>query len=290
MEKRKPDNVQHHAPSSSEKPKIAVIDDEQRWLKVFQRLFRNSRYAVDTFSDPHIFLNTIAAYPERYCGIICDINMPHLDGYQVFENLKANPVTQNIPFLMVSGVLTQDQNLSKIQGIAYISKLDDNLRGKVFQELIDVIENWPKVRRCLEDNRVPSEKIEFFCQFFINYHKYFNEILSFVNRMEHACVQSDLAAMAEIKAECDAYMNELQSTCMDLIMILQQNSHATQFIRKLCQRGRTSLNMIQTFQFILGEETSSSQEFQVFLKDCRDSLEKIIMGSDPRYNLRDTGS
>lgn len=290
MEKREPDIVQQNATSTSKKPKIAVIDDEQRWLKVFQRLFRNSRYAVDTFSDPKIFLDTIAASPERYCGIICDIKMPRLDGYQVFEHLKSNPATQNIPFLMVSGVLTQDQNLSKVQGIAYISKLDDNLRVKVFQELIDVIENWPKVRRCLEDNCVPPEKIEFFCQFFINYHKYFNKILDFVNRMERACVQSDFLSMARIKDECDAYMDELQGTCMDLIMILQKNSHATHFIRKLCQRGRTSLNMIQTFQFILGEETSSSQEFQVFLKDCRISLEKIIMGSDPGYNLRNTGS
>ena len=32
---------------------IAVIDDEHKWLKVFQRMFRNSPYAVDTFDNPH---------------------------------------------------------------------------------------------------------------------------------------------------------------------------------------------------------------------------------------------
>lgn len=275
---------------SAAKPKIAVIDDEQRWLKVFRRLFRSSKYSVDTYSDPRAFLDTIIASPDKYCGIVCDIKMPDIDGYQVFEILKSNKATQNIPFLMVSGVLTQDHNFSKVQGIAHISKLDDNLRAKVFQELIEVIENWPKVQQYLEAKQVPAEKIDFFCQFFINYHKYFNEILKYVNRMEQACVKSDLIAMARIKSECETYMRDLQTTCMDLITIIQENSETTGFISKLCERGRTSLNMIQTFQFILDEEASSSIQFQAFLQDCRYSLEKIIIGTEQGYNLRGTGT
>jgi CheY-like chemotaxis protein len=275
---------------SGSKPEIAVIDDDQRWLKVFQRLFRNSKYAVDTYSDPRTFLDTIAVSPHRYSGIICDIKMPDIDGYQVFEVLKSNKETENIPFLMVSGALTQDQNFTRVQGIAHISKLDDNLRAKVFKELIDVIENWPKVKLYLETKQVAPEKIDFFCQFFINYHKYFNDILKYVNRMEQACAKSDLIAMARIKSECETYMQDLQTTCMDLIGTIQKDPETNGFINKLCERGRTSLNMIQTFQFILGEEASSSVQFQEFLQDCRFNLEKIIIGTEQGYNLRDTGS
>ncbi len=290
MGTKKTDRDDQTPNQSGVKPKIAVIDDEQRWLKVFRRLFRNSKYAVDTYSDPQAFLETVTASPDRYCGIICDIKMPDIDGYQVFKILKSTKATQNIPFLMVSGVLTQDQNFSKVQGIAHISKLDDNLRVKVFKELIEVIENWPKVRQYLEAKQIPAQKIEFFCQFFINYHQYFNEILKYVNRMEQACVKSDLIAMARIKSECETYMEDLQTTCMDLITTIQENPETTGFIGKLCERSRTSLNMIQTFQFILGEEASSSLEFQTFLHDCRDSLEKIIIGTEHGYNLRSTGT
>jgi CheY-like chemotaxis protein len=168
MRTKKTDREDQSPNTSGVTPKIAVIDDERRWLKVFRRMFRSSKYSVDTYSDPQEFLDTITASPDKYCGIICDIKMPDIDGYQVFEILKSNIATQNIPFLMVSGVLTQDHNFSKVQGIAHISKLDDNLRAKVFQELIEVIENWPKVRQYLEDKHVSAEKIEFFCQFFIN--------------------------------------------------------------------------------------------------------------------------
>jgi CheY-like chemotaxis protein len=286
MDNAKPMSQHHTLVSTNTKQTIAVIDDEDRWLKVFRRIFRNGNYAVDTFDDPRQFLEVILKHPQKFAGIICDIRMPQMDGYQVFEAIKANPATQNIPFVIISGVLTQDNNLSKIQGVPYISKLDDNLRSKIFHELIEVIENWPRVREYLRSQNVSDEKIDFFCQFFINYHKFFSEILKFINKMEVACVSADQGAIARIGKECAAYINELQQTCMQLIGLMQDSPQATAFISKLCQRGRTSINMIQTYQLLLAEEPSSNPEFGSFLKECRESLEKIIVGTEKGYNLR----
>ena len=265
---------------------IAVIDDEHKWLKVFQRMFRNSHYDIDTYDNPQEFLETILGQPEKYAGIICDIKMPQMDGHEVFKTVKSNAATQNIPFVIVSGVLTQDHNLCKVQGVAYISKLDDNLRSRIFQELIEVIENWPKVKAFLESQMVSEEKIDFFCQFFINYHKYFNEILSYVNKMEAACVNNDHDAISRIGTTCNEYMTRLQETCMELISLMQESPETTSFVRKVCERGRTSLNMIQTFQLMLAEEAAANPEFRSFLAECRDSLEKIIVGTEKGYNLR----
>ncbi len=273
-------------PLSQDKPIIAVIDDEHRWLKVFKRMFRNSDYGVDTYDDPKRFLETIFQSPDRYAGIICDIKMPGLDGHQVFQSIKGNKATQNIPFLIVSGVLTQDQNLCKVQGAVYISKLDDDLRAKVFEELIEVIENWPKIRGYLQYRNVSEEKIDFFCQFFINYHKYFNDILTYVNEMETACVNGDHENINRINRQCIGFLTEMQTTCMEMISLIQEGPETSGFIRKVCERGRTSLNMIQSFQLMLSEEPSTSEAFKAFLDECRDSLEKIIIGSEAGYNLR----
>jgi CheY-like chemotaxis protein len=286
MDNPEPMNQQRTLASSTTKPKIAVIDDEHRWLKAFKRIFRNGNYTVDTFDDPLCFLDTILKHPQQYAGIICDIKMPQMDGYQVFETIKKNPATQNIPFVIISGVLTQDNNLSRIQGVPYISKLDDDLRSKIFQELIEVIENWPRVRDYLHSQNISDDKIDFFCQFFMNYHKYFNEILSFINKMEVACVSADHHAINRIGKECTDYINELQETCMQLIALMQDGPETTKFISKLCQRGRTSINMIQTYQLLLAEEPSTNSEFRSFLKECRESLEKIIVGTEKGYNLR----
>jgi CheY-like chemotaxis protein len=280
---------QHHTPISAIcKPTIAVIDDEQRWLKVFKRMFRNSGYEVHTFEDPRQFLETILNHPQQYAGIICDIKMPHMDGHQVYDAVKNSPATRNIPFVIISGVLTQDSNLSRVQGVPYISKLDDNLRSKIFQELIEVIENWPRVRDYLRSEHVTDDKIDFFCQFFINYHKYFNEILTFINKMEVACVSADHDAIERIGVECATYIADLQATCMQLISLMQDGPETTAFVSKLCRRGRTSINMIQTYQLLLAEEPSTNPEFRSFLKECRQSLEKIIVGTEKGYNLRTT--
>ncbi len=282
-DKAKPGN----APHDFIKMRLAVIDDERKWLKVFKRMFRNSAYEVDTFDNPQEFVTTILKHPDRYAGIICDIKMPQMDGHQVYNVVKSNRATRTIPFVIVSGVLTQDQNLSKVQGIAYISKLDDDLRAKVFKELQEVIENWPVIKNYLVRKNISEEKIEFFCQFFINYHQYFNEILTHINKMEQACVCRDPESIRQIAAQCDSYMTELQDTCMQLIGLVQDIPQTTSFIAKVCERGRTSLNMIQTFQFMLAEEPTSNREFRAFLKDCRDSLEKIIIGTEKGYNLRE---
>jgi CheY-like chemotaxis protein len=283
-----PERPSNHGPAASDadKPTIAVIDDEHKWLKVFKRIFHNSPYGIDTYADPRLFLDTIMEHPQKYAGIICDIKMPQMDGYQVFEAIKGNKATQNIPFVIVSGVLTQGANLCKVQNVAYISKLDDNLRSRIFHELIEVIENWPKIKQYLRSQHVSEEKIDFFCQFFINYHKFFNEILTYVNKMELACVSADPQAIANIRTACDNYMAELQNTCMELISLMQDSLETTAFIRKVCERGRTCSNMIQTFQLLLAEEPTTNAEFRSFLTECRDSLEKIVVGSEKGYNLR----
>jgi hypothetical protein len=46
------------------------------------------------------------------------------------------------------------------------------------------------------------------------------------------------------------------------------------------------VNMIQTYQLLLAEEPSTNPEFRSFLKECRQSLEKIIVGTEKGYNLR----
>ncbi|MBU1343889.1 MAG: hypothetical protein KKE44_16395, partial [Proteobacteria bacterium] len=146
----------------------------------------------------------------------------------------------------------------------------------------------PKVKNYLQAKNVAADKIDFFCQFYINYQKFFNEILRYINQMEQACVNCDANAIDQIAKLCTDYMDDLHNKCMSIIFLLQESPERTSFIRKVCERGRSSLTMIQSFQLIFFEEASSNEEFQEFLKECRDSLEKIIIGTEKGYNLRES--
>ncbi len=272
---------------AEDKPRLAVIDDEDRWLKVFKRMFRKSDYHLETYSDPNAFLRVIGHDPNRFAGVICDIKMPEINGHQVFDALKENPATANIPFVLVSGVLTENHNLSRVQGKAYVSKLDDNLCSRIFDELIEVIENRPHLEAYLRNRQVATENIEFFHQFYVNYHIFFSQILEFVRQMEAACVKVDAEEAEQIRTRCDKYMKDLNQRLMDLVHIAQDCPHAEHFITNVCRRVRTSLNMLLHFQMLIGEATTSGSNFPRLLTECRHNLESIIMGSEKGYNLRD---
>ena len=275
-------------PSSSEEnnKRIAIIDDEQAWLKTLNRMFKNSAYSVDTYENPEEFLEVIARYPKKYVGIICDIKMPQMDGYQVFQAVKQNQTTRNIPFLIVSGVLTQDSNITKVQGITYVSKLETNLREKIFEELIEVVENWPKLEKYLVNRDISRDKIETFIQFYINYHRFFNDLLEHIGNMEQACIRFDNELIAQTKEACLNYITQLYNACMQIINIIQDIPDMNGLVRKMCTRCRTSLTMIQTFQLLISEEPSSNEEFNEFLQECKEGIEKILIGTEQGYAIR----
>ena len=48
--------------------------------------------------------------------------------------------------------------------------------------------------------------------------------------------------------------------------------------------------MIHHFQLTIGESAPSDSNFPGLLSECRDMLEKIIMGTERGYRLRDPGN
>ncbi len=56
--------------------------------------------------------------------ILLDASMPEMDGFQVCEKIKQNPIIQNIPIIFLSGLHTLDNRLRGFQvgGVDYITK------------------------------------------------------------------------------------------------------------------------------------------------------------------------
>ena len=67
---------------------ILAVDDEPINLKLLEGIFKNNNYtSLELETDPR---NVLARYEaNRPDLILMDINMPHLNGYQVIEQLMA---------------------------------------------------------------------------------------------------------------------------------------------------------------------------------------------------------
>lgn len=101
---------------------ILIVDDKLENLKVLESTLANNSYEVRKAINGSMALMGAVAEPPDL--ILLDIKLPDMDGYQVCQQLKANPKTSNIPIIFISAL---DDVLDKIKafavgGIDYITK------------------------------------------------------------------------------------------------------------------------------------------------------------------------
>ncbi len=86
--------------------RILVVDDEPDVVTLIERTLKAEGFDVSLAYDGISALE--AAESEQPDLILLDIMMPMMSGYEVCEQLKANPQTQNITVLCVSSAHSED--------------------------------------------------------------------------------------------------------------------------------------------------------------------------------------
>ena len=101
---------------------ILIVDDIPENLKLLSQILKNAGHRVRAVNNGKMALTTIhVQVPDL---ILLDINMPEMDGYEVCEQLKANPKTQNIPVIFLSALheVFNKVKAFSIGGVDYIIK------------------------------------------------------------------------------------------------------------------------------------------------------------------------
>jgi len=102
--------------------RIVVADDDRMFRKVAETTLRRQRYDVATASDGEEALQLIRS--ERHDMIVLDLIMPKLQGFDVLQTLKQDPLTSAIPVIVLSS-LTQEQDKQEaldLGAVAYFNK------------------------------------------------------------------------------------------------------------------------------------------------------------------------
>jgi len=85
---------------SDARSKILIVDDEMDTLLPLRRSLEVENYRVIEAYDGHEAINKAKAeIPDL---ILLDLMMPGMDGYEVCWKLRNEPVTQNIPIIMLT--------------------------------------------------------------------------------------------------------------------------------------------------------------------------------------------
>jgi two-component system alkaline phosphatase synthesis response regulator PhoP/two-component system response regulator VicR len=80
--------------------KILAVDDERHIVRLVEVNLVRAGYQVVTAFDGREALQKVEA--EKPDLVVLDVMMPYMDGFEVLRNLKANPVTAEIPVIMLT--------------------------------------------------------------------------------------------------------------------------------------------------------------------------------------------
>ncbi|MES2371630.1 MAG: response regulator [Bacteroidota bacterium] len=83
---------------------VIMIDDDPEDLEMTRELATElvTPSEVITFSDPVEALNFLVKTEHLPLFIICDVNMPKMDGFELRTELLKNPDIQKVPFFFLS--------------------------------------------------------------------------------------------------------------------------------------------------------------------------------------------
>lgn len=83
-------------------PRILVVDDDERNIKLLVTLLEADGYSTLTAPDGQGALTVAMADPPDL--ILLDVMMPDMDGFETVAHLKANPTTQAVPVIMLTSL------------------------------------------------------------------------------------------------------------------------------------------------------------------------------------------
>jgi len=95
--------------NSTAASRILIVDDEERNRKLLQVLLRADGYSTEQAANAEEALIAIAeSKPDL---ILLDVMMPGMNGYELATILKADPVTLNIPIIMLTAQVDRSARL-----------------------------------------------------------------------------------------------------------------------------------------------------------------------------------
>ncbi len=113
---------------------VVCIEDEPEMITLIKAILNRRGYDVVGAGNGREGLETIERIKPDV--ILLDLMMPGMDGWEVYQKLKANEATSQIPVIVVTA---KAQSIDKMLGL-HIAKVDDYI-AKPFspQELVESI-------------------------------------------------------------------------------------------------------------------------------------------------------
>jgi DNA-binding response OmpR family regulator len=127
--------MEQEAAMAEDKKKVVCIEDEPEMIDLIKLILGRKGFVVSGANGGREGLAAIER--DKPDLVLLDLMMPDIDGWEVYQQMKAHEELKSIPVIVVTA---KAQSIDKVLGL-HIAKVDDYIT-KPFgpQELLDSIE------------------------------------------------------------------------------------------------------------------------------------------------------
>ena len=129
----------HSSPEPHAQPSVLLVDDDPFMLGIQARMLRSMGYAmVGTAGGAEAALTTLRTDPHSVDVIICDLNMPGMDGIEFLQHVAASAFTGNVILLSGEGMRIM-HTVQKVLGtrLLVLGAIEKPAGRAVLQALLD---------------------------------------------------------------------------------------------------------------------------------------------------------
>lgn len=133
---------------------ILIVDDTPANLRLLSQMLTEQGYGVRAVTSGARALASARAAPPDL--VLLDIKMPGMNGYEVCEHLKADPLTRHIPVIFISAL---DEIQDKVQAFA-VGGVDYITKPFQFKEVLARTETHLSLRKLQKQLSDSNRKME----------------------------------------------------------------------------------------------------------------------------------
>jgi two-component system, sensor histidine kinase and response regulator len=138
----------------NEIPEILIVDDNPENLQVLGKQLQEKNYSVEFAIDGKTALSWIDS--KEFDLILLDINMPGMSGFEVCQQIRANPQFNNLPVIFLSADNDRESILKGFEmgGQDYITKPFDS------RELLARIRTHVELKKSMARLEIEKQKAQ----------------------------------------------------------------------------------------------------------------------------------